>query len=261
MTVDHWTETASSAIAFGERNRRPVVLKIVKVPCDEWNAGAVVAAFEGHGVVRVLEHIPGAMLLERVLPGTNLADIVHAGRDEDATGILGDVIATMSPHEPLTNCPTAELWGRAFGNYRATSDTQALVGLVSAAEAMYFELCATQRETRLLHGDLQHYNIILDERRGWLAIDPKGIIAEPEFELGSLLRNPHGMPELYSTPGIVVRRLTQLCSRLALDYDRALRWAFALSVLSVIWSVEDHGSVTDADPALHLARTIQPMLR
>jgi streptomycin 6-kinase len=46
---------------------------------------------------------------------------------------------------------------------------------------------------RLLHGDLQHYNVLLDRKRGWLAIDPKGVVAEGEFELGAALRNPIGM--------------------------------------------------------------------
>ena len=42
----------------------------------------------------------------------------------------------------------------------------------------------------LLHGDLQHYNVLLDKDRGWVAIDPKGVVGELEYEVGALLRNP-----------------------------------------------------------------------
>jgi streptomycin 6-kinase len=118
----------------------------------------------------------------------------------------------------------------------------------------------TQRTTRLLHGDLQHYNVVFDDARGWLTIDPKGVVAEREFELAALLRNPHGVPGLYAASANIGRRLTYICTRLELDYHRALRWAFAQSVLSAIWDVEDEGATKPDGPALMLARTIQRML-
>ena len=125
---------------------------------------------------------------------------------------------------------------------------------------MYFELCATQQTRLLLHGDLQHYNVVFDQSRGWLTIDPKGVVAEREFEVGPFLRNPHEMPALYSDSAVVVHRLTRLCRGLQLDYTRAIRWAFAQAVLSATWGVEDNG-FTDPDcPALLLARAIEPLL-
>jgi streptomycin 6-kinase len=260
VTVEQWIETPSSAIAFGQRAGKPVVLKVVKAPSDEWNAGAVLAAFGGHGVVRVLEHRPGAMLMERALPGNSLADVVRAGNDEEATTILAAVMAAMLPDDPPPHCPTALLWGRAFANYRESGDTQLPPALFNSAEETYFDLCMTQRTTRLLHGDLQHYNVVFDDARGWLTIDPKGVVAEREFELAALLRNPHGVPGLYTASANIGRRLTYLCTRLELDYHRALRWAFAQSVLSAIWDVEDEGSTKPDGPALTLARTIQRML-
>jgi len=40
----------------------------------------------------------------------------------------------------------------------------------------------------VLHGDLHHFNILSSGDR-WLAIDPKGIIGEPEFEPAAYLEN------------------------------------------------------------------------
>jgi streptomycin 6-kinase len=259
VSVDEWIDTATSVIGFGQSKGQPAVLKVVKTQGDEWNAGAVAAAFGGQSVVRVLEHEPGAMLLERVAPGTSLVDIVGSGRDDEATDVLAATIAGMGGGEIPPNCATAEQWGRGFTNYRATRDTQIEPGLVDRAETTYVDLCATQTATRLLHGDLQHYNVIFDQSRGWVAIDPKGVVAEREFEVGPFLRNPHGMPELYSDSAIVAYRLTRLCSAAGLDYGRAIRWAFAEAVLSMIWAVEDNGFVRPDNPALLLARAVEPL--
>jgi hypothetical protein len=47
---------------------------------------------------------------------------------------------------------------------------------------------------------------------------------------------------------------------LKIDADRALHWAYAQAVLSALGSIED-GAVVDAtNPALLLARVIEPML-
>ena len=72
VELDESFETPSSIIAYGRRGSQRVVLKVVKRPNDEWHAGDALAAFDGRGVVRVLEHTAGAMLLERLDPGTPL---------------------------------------------------------------------------------------------------------------------------------------------------------------------------------------------
>jgi streptomycin 6-kinase len=134
------------------------------------------------------------------------------------------------------------------------------IPLVERAQQTYAALCASQGRTRLLHGDLQHYNVLYDSARGWVAIDPKGVIGELEYEVGASLRNPVERAELFASPQIVERRLTSYAARLQLDADRALRWTFSQAVLSAIWSVEDRVAVTTAHPALMLARAVQPLL-
>jgi streptomycin 6-kinase len=39
-------------------------------------------------------------------------------------------------------------------------------------------LLTTQREKVVLHGDMHHGNVLNFGSRGWLAIDPKGLIGE-----------------------------------------------------------------------------------
>ncbi|HEX5074941.1 MAG TPA: aminoglycoside phosphotransferase family protein [Gemmatimonadaceae bacterium] len=254
--IDTRIETGSSLIAFGRRGTEPVVLKVVKRPGDEWRSGEVVNAFGGRGVVRALEYEAGAALLERIVPGTALVDLTRAGDDAAATTGIADVIAAMAPGAAPPWCPTVSEWGRAFARYVEHGDTQIPAALVDRASGLYAELCETQGPTRLLHGDLQHYNVLRDDRRGWLAIDPKGVVGELEYEVGALLRNPGELPEVLTSPAIIERRVDTLSSRLGLDANRVLSWAFAQAVLSAIWLVEDGHSVDGNSASLRLARML-----
>lgn len=124
----------------------------------------------------------------------------------------------------------------------------------------YTELCESQQEARLLHGDLQHYNILFDSGLGWTAIDPKGVVGEMEYEIGASLRNPCEKPELLASRETIERRLMQYEDTLKLDPERALRWGFAQAVLSAIWTVEDGFPIDDRNPSMMLADVIRPML-
>ena len=261
-------QTESSIIAFGTRDNHAVVLKVIKQPGDEWQSGRTLRAFNGNGFVRVYEHAPGAVLVERLRPGSSLTDLSLNGRDEEATDILADVIRQLSTSEraspklqlAIQHCPTVHDWAKGFERYIATGDDQIPMDLVRAGQRVYLSLCASQRRPGLLHGDLQHYNVLLDSDRGWLAIDPKGVVGETEYEVGAALRNPYELPDLFLSRPTIERRLEQFTTRLHLDFERALAWAFAQAVLSAIWTVEDGFAVDATNPALRLAQVIRPML-
>jgi len=265
VVVGDTRETESSVIAFGTRDNKPVVLKVIKQPGDEWRSGEILGAFDGHGVARVYEQAPGAALLERLRPGNSLADLALNGRDEEATDILADVIQqmrawSMSSLELPQACATVEDWAKGFERHIATGADQIPIDLVAAGQRVFLDLCESQRRPRLLHGDLQHYNVLFDSARGWLAIDPKGVVGEIEYEVGAFLRSPYERPELFLSRTTIERRLKQLTKKLNLDFKRALAWAFAQAVLSAIWSIEDGFAVDRTNPALRLAEVLRPML-
>jgi streptomycin 6-kinase len=270
VAVHDTLETLSSFIAFGNRGNQPVILKVARQPGDEWRCGAVMAAFGGRGMARVYEYVEGAALLERLNPGAHLASIALDGRDEEATEILADVIDRMSrpcessdepSRDALKAFASAQDWGKGFQRYLASGDRQIPASLVAQAQQLYFDLCASQRGVRLLHGDLQHYNVLFDSDRGWLAIDPKGVIGEVEYEIGASLRNPYEEPGLFASAETVEKRLRYFEAKLKLNSDRALAWGFAQAVLSAIWSVEDGFAVDAGNPSLRLANAIRPILK
>jgi streptomycin 6-kinase len=258
VTVDQLFDTASSVVAFGGRDQQPVVLKVVKHPGDEWSSGQVLEAFAGRGVVRILEHAEGAVLLERLVPGRSLAD-GDLG-DDEVTSILADVIGRMSPGPPPTAAPTIESWGQGFEPYLARGTPAIPKSLVEAAHKTYLQLCASQATPRLLHGDLHHHNVLLDSHRGWLAIDPKGVVDEPAYEIGAALRNPCRQPELFAAPRTILKRVDCFARVLRLDTERILAWAFAQAVLAAIWELEDDGALNVGKGWIALANTIRPML-
>jgi len=260
VTVEETRETPSSLLGFGVRAGIRVVLKITKASGDESHSGEVLRAFAGDGAVRVYESETDAVLLERLEPGTDLVDLVRRGDDEEATRILVQVIGKLAYREAPRECPTVADWGRGFDRYLQSGDHQIPHELVHDAHNVYQDLSSTQRTSMLLHGDLQHYNVLFDNDLGWVAIDPKGVVGELEYELGALLRNPVELPELYTNPTIFNRRVEILTDILALDHTRIRAWSFAQSVLSAIWNIEDGDRINSNHPSLQLAQVLRAML-
>jgi streptomycin 6-kinase len=261
VEAENWFGTETSLIGIGKRDDQPVVVKLILDPDDdEWNSGAIVEAFEGRGMVRLLDRRDGAMLLERLDPGTPLFEIALEGHDQEATTIIASVILQMTPREPPSNTMTALKLFEGFERHRARGSSEIPDDLFMEAKLVYREMVETQKEVRLLHGDLQHYNVLNDSNRGWIGIDPKGVVAEREFEIGAALRNPWSMPDLFASRPVIERRVSQYADALDLDPVRIKRWAFAQAVLSAIWSVEDSEWTPPDLTPLRLARALRPML-
>jgi streptomycin 6-kinase len=228
-------------VAFVSRDGEPLVLKLLPRGGDEWRSGAVLAHWDGRGAVRLIEQAPGAVLIERAAPGEELSPLAEAGRDDEATLILCEVMAQLDRPAPAgATFRTIVDWGRGFARNRPAALALGMdAALIDRAEALFHELCATQAEPILLHGDLQHFNVVSDSRRGWLAIDPKGILGEPAYETGAMLRNPVTLPEFCADSAIIDRRARTICARLGYPYERVIGWCFSQWVLSVLWAIED----------------------
>ena len=113
--------------------------------------------------------------------------------------------------------------------------------LVERVELSVKDFFMENHKPVLMHGDFHHFNILSSER-GWLIIDPKGVIGPACYEVGPLLINPWG--DLLSGNNYRVmtkRRIDILHERLGFERDRIREWGLAHAVLSAWWSIEDHG--------------------
>ena len=229
--------------AGGER----LVLK-VGVPVPELLSEAeALRLFGGRGAVRLVDSDArsGALLLERIEPGTQLVALCEED-DAAATSAAAGVMKKLwRPVPGVHDFPTAADWGEGlvrmrehFGGGTGPFPRR----LVEEAETLYAELLASASEPVLTHGDLHHGNVLAGPGGTWLAIDPKGLVAEPAYEVGALLRNP--MPRLLRRPDpvrVTERRIAQLSDELGIERARVRGWGLAQAVLSECWTVEDTG--------------------
>jgi streptomycin 6-kinase len=92
----------------------------------------------------------------------------------------------------------------------------------------------------LMHGDFHHYNILSSER-GWLVIDPKGVIGPAGYEVGPFLLNPWGdLLKLDTHRQRTGRRIAILHEHLGFERERIREWGLAHAILSSWWSMESH---------------------
>jgi len=252
--------TPSGAILFVRREAQPLVLKIVGAAGDELLASPAYEHFSGHGAVTLVAQDGRALLLERIAPGHALTQKVLDGDDDGATAVLCDVMSTLHRDAPPpAELATVEDWGADLSQDHPP-DSPLPLALVSRAAAVFDELCRSQGPRVCLHGDLHHDNVLFDAGRGWLAIDPKGVIGERAYECGAFLRNPTEDAARFADPAIIDRRVRIVCERLGLDRGRVIGWCFAQAVLSAVWALQDgradrSGRVT-AEATLPLLRKV-----
>jgi streptomycin 6-kinase len=248
-------------LVFGSTTgNQPVVLKF-GVPHRELETGIrALRAFNGHGSVQLLAADPdaGVLLLERILPGTELRTVAE---DQEATRIAAGVMKRLWLPAPAgDDFPTARDWCQGFQHYLKAYPTAGPLPIdqVRNASRLAEELLASSQDQLLLHGDLHHQNILWGEHQGWIAIDPQGVIGEACFEVGALILNP--VPDLIRWPGlkdIQSRRLWILEEALAVNRERLAAWSYVRAVLSAIWSVTDH---QDWRSAIRVAEILRDLI-
>jgi streptomycin 6-kinase len=242
-----------------------VVLKAGVPNRELWTEMEMLRLCDGRGMVRLLEADEdlGAMVLERLQPGTMLVTVTD---DEQATAIAAEVMRALWRPAPEEHpFPSVVGWATGLGRLRQTFGGSGPFPepLVAMAERLFGELLGSMAEPVVLHGDLHHYNILAATRAPWLAIDPKGVVGEPAYECGALLRNP--VPHFMDGPdpgGMLARRVDQLAEALGFERERIAAWGVAQAVLSAWWSYEDHAvlELRMLQSARLLARRIVPNL-
>lgn len=255
-TARRWNLTVGPAVpnlsynwvapAIRENGER-AMLKIGVPQSELWSEIEALRVYDGHGIARLIDADTdmGALLLERLDPGETLVAL-SVNDDERATEITAHVMRDLWTPPPDEH-PFRSVgdWANGLTRIRTMFDggTGPLpTNLFEQAESLFSQLLPSMDATVLLHGDLHHENILSATRSPWLAIDPKGIVGEPVYETGALLRNP--WPEVMTRPNVahvLSRRIDQLSEILGFDRDRIRAWGIAQAVLSACWTVEDGG--------------------
>lgn len=196
--------------------------------------------FNGEGACRLIDcdEEKGMLLLERLQPGQMLADLQD---DDERTHIAMDVMLKLTRPAPANGqFILLENWFAELKNLRPRFGGETgpfPPELFSRVEALLPELFA-DNDVQLIHGDFHHYNILSSER-GWLVIDPKGVIGPAGYEIGPLMVNPFGI--LMDRTQFKVqtkRRVDIIHERTGWTREKILNWTVVFSVLSAYWDLD-----------------------
>jgi streptomycin 6-kinase len=171
----------------------PAVLKLL-VPRDFDAAGHEITALRlaaGDGCARLLraDEARGAMLLERLGRSLHELDLPMGQRHE----ILCSCAEKMWRPAPECGLPTGADRGRRLAEFisRTWEELDRPCSARAVAEAL---ACAERRVAAhdderavLVHGDVHQWNA-LRAGDGFKLVDPDGVLAEPEYDLGILMR-------------------------------------------------------------------------
>jgi streptomycin 6-kinase len=213
---------------------------------EERRGGALMAWWDGVGAARVLAREDMALLMERLDGSRDLTRMAREGEDDAATRVLCQVAAGL--HAPRAGPPPASLvpmdvWFRSLAPAAAAHG-----GTFAKALAAAGPLLAAPQDIVVLHGDLHHGNVLDGGPRGWLAIDPKGVLGERGFDYANLFRCPD--VEIALAPGRMRRQAAIVCEAANLEPRRLFTWILAYAGLGAAWSLE---SGHDPGPGLAIA--------
>lgn len=231
--------TPGSRLLPVRRSGAPAMLKVA-LDAEEKFGGLLMAYWDGDGAAKVLEQKGDALLLERAEGTISLADLARNGRDDEATRIICATVAKLhAPRaRPLPELVPLRQWFQDLEPAAATHGGQ----FATSAEVAR-ELLRDQQEIVVLHGDVHHDNILDFGDRGWLAIDPKRITGDRNFDYANIFCNPDLADPTRPVAAKHFGRRLEIISEVAgLDRRRLIEWVVAWTGLSAAWFISDGGS-------------------
>lgn len=239
---------APTVVPVRTRSGHEAVLKLVTDPPDDEHLA--LARWEGRGAVRLHRADPrrGALLLDRLRPGS-LVD----GWDVEACEVVGALYGVLHrpagrPFSPLSD--QAASWATLFdGHLRGGPLPPRLVEQARALARWFARDEAT--DGVLVHGDL-HYDHVLDDGSGPVAISPDPLSGDPHYEPAPLLW--HRFDELAGDLRRGLRRrFHAVVDAAGLEEERARDWVIVRAVARAL----THGEPGTVTACIAIAKAVQ----
>lgn len=235
MTYNYVVKAMSSLF------EQPVILKVTydrQLFCNEKNA---LIYFGGDACVKLIDAHEAyhALLLQQSIPGTSLKAL-YLHHEEFVITNYGNLVLRLHARSSPRNhiFPKIADWLKVLN--RDFSE-QLPADLLEKAYNLKEKLLASMTKQVVLHGDLHHDNILLNGKE-CLAIDPKGVVGEPEFEMAAFdFIQDDELSEENTINFKFEQRLEQLTKKVNLNPQRVKEWVFVRLVLGAVWNIEDHG--------------------
>jgi streptomycin 6-kinase len=240
-------DTPASIVYKVEQNgQQPAALKILKPVAgeEEKRGAALLSWYSGDGAVTVFDVTDDAIFMEW-LDGPTLGEAARNGRDDEATEAFGHVVQLL--HKPRDTTPEGLIPLRQ--RFQSLFDADNRIWPPTArdlyARSVGIALALFDRPSVAmpLHGDLHHDNI-LSSARGWLAIDPKGLLGDPAYDVANAFLNPVDVTKLAASATRIAHLADSFSGRLGFNRKRVIAWACAHAALSACWELEAGKPIT-----------------
>jgi streptomycin 6-kinase len=236
-SLTKWTPVAESerswVVRVEQNGRNFAALKILKPIAleDEGRGAELQRWYGGEGAATVFD-VHGNVVFMEWLDGVTLADPVRKGHDQESAIAIATLVGQLHRQRPEPAPPLTDLQATFQPLFNADLRAWPFTARDLFARACGIALKLFDRPSPQvpLHGDLQHDNILLSER-GWLAIDPQGLIGDPAFEVANVFRNPDGADKLVTDPRRIAMLADVFSQRLGLQRKRMLGFAAAHAAL------------------------------
>lgn len=259
------SQTMTSHIYTVVHGDAMVILKLLSSSeVDEQRGALALRYFDGCGAVRLLRHDNSAQLMEYA-SGNALVTLVEHGEDKKATCIIAQVIKQLHsvPQDaPKDGMVMLDRWFEALFVRAATDRQVGVESIFRRGASLAEQLLTDQREIRVLHGDIHHYNI-KHSLRGWLAFDPKGVVGERTYDCANALCNPV-MPELVHNETRLLNNAAILADALDLELGRVLAFTYVYACLNASWWTQlafREGAEDIVRWHLNIAKIIEPHIK
>lgn len=235
--IQPFPEQTYNYIAFAKQSNQDVVLKLrIDTFLFELEV-AYLRYYQEPECVRLLDYdtVLGAMLLERIMPGTPLTELMKDGHDHQATTAAMHLLQKIQKPAQALNFPDLDTILPRFDRHFPELEC-----FTQKARALREKLLATSKNNVLLHGDFHHGNILADRDGTWRVIDPEGLIGDRAYDAAVFIRNPLSeIIQRADASHLIKQRITTCARMLNEDYQHIYEWTYLQTVTSAYWSAED----------------------
>lgn len=214
-------------------------LKVSQPSTEVDNQIAALQAWNGRGMVRLetADAARGALLLERLDTNRSLDDLDLPDAADIAAKVLrrgtvpaAAIVAARPVGLPHLEDHVRDWPQRWVGEWEALGRPLPRRWLEAAGDRC--RLLGPMSGKLLVNHDLHYRNILAGTREPWLAVDPRGVVGDPEFALGPLLWNR------FQDRADLADRVHRFIDIGDLDRDKATGWALVRAVDYFLWSTK-----------------------
>ena len=222
-------------VASGFQNNKEIILKTGLDTNALQKEAKCLKALDNHSAVEIIADSNNMIIMKKAVPGVTLKSY-FPDNDSKATEIFCSVIKSLHSVKSFDKSDF-----RSLNSLLNVLDKDLAIpdNIISKARSLKDSLLASTTQEVLLHGDLHHDNILLNNDE-WLVIDPKGFVGDPIFEITAYLYNP--IPNLLKNDAeqLIENRIKICVEKSGYNKKRILDWLYVKIVLCWAWSIEDN---------------------